>query len=169
MNECEKFQIMLLEAPESPEVAAHLAQCPECAAFAEFERKAIAVRAETPESPDFSAVMAVWRSSGGRRRGVGRPLILWLGGAAAALFAMSAVTVSLEISDSGKMAADRWTNHSVTPAVPGQPGTQSVVASLDFSWDDNAVYALENDFEAMTVACNWNIPQDDSMESEVWK
>ncbi len=169
MKECEKFQIMLLEAPESPEVAAHLAQCPECAAFAEFERKAMAVRTETPESPDFSTVMAAWRSRGGRRRGVGRPLILWLGGAAAALFAMSAVTVSLELPDTGKMTADGLTPPTVATAAHGQTGTQSVVEALNFSWDNNAVYALENDFEAMTVACNWNIPQDDSMESEVLK
>lgn len=168
MNECEKIQIMLMEAPDAPEVVAHLAKCPECSAFADFERRIMAVTPNAPDSPDFSSVMAALRRHGGNRRRSRRPLILWLGGAAAALFALSAVTINLELPDSGTRVLPE-SRRGNSPAVAVQTaGAQSPdVTTLDFSWDDNGVYSLETDFEAMTVACNWNIPEYDSTESEV--
>jgi len=167
-DKCEDVQLLLLMHPDAPEIAGHLAECPDCAEFAKLEKAIRKLEAKTPVSPSLASVML-------RRR---RPAWLRLGvplGAAAAFVGLVAL-LGLEMPGNRiatrsaaavqAVASDDMTElaaWSVTlpAATAGTSGTEDSKTSAELpamAWDNVDIESIETEVERLDTACNWNIP-----------
>ena len=163
-SKCENIQLLLLENPDSPEAAAHLADCPACAEFAKLEKAFRNIPDNAPASPSLAWVMNKRRKPAWLRIGV--PL-----GAAAAFVGMVAL-LGLEMPREAAsprsagvpaMTEDETSELSVwSVTLPATTENSTEVEASEtlpaMAWDSSDIENIETEFEQIETACNWNIP-----------
>ncbi|MEA4863496.1 MAG: hypothetical protein AB7F40_00440 [Victivallaceae bacterium] len=174
-DKCEDVQLLLLIHPEAPEVADHLAKCPDCAEFAKLEKALRDLGDNAPASPSLASVMMKHRKPAWLRIGV--PL-----GAAAAFVGVVAL-LGLEMpqgnavpklvtavtagpaGETTELAA--W---SVTlPTATSDKSSQNSETSDNLpsmAWDNADIETIASEVEQLDTACNWNIPVFNPVDTE---
>ncbi len=169
-DKCEDIQLLLLMHPDAPEIAGHLAQCPDCAEFAKLEEALRKLKDKTPASPSLASVML-------RRR---RPAWLRLGvplGAAAAFVGAvallglemphnriapkSAAVQAIPADDMTELAVWSVTLPTATANANASGGSEDSKTSAELpamAWDNIDMESMETEVEQLDTACNWNIP-----------
>jgi len=167
-DKCEDIQLLLLMHPDAPEIAGHLAECPECAEFAKLEAALRKLEDKAPASPSLASVMLRRRRPAWLRLGVplgaaaafvGAVALLGLEMPHSRIAPKSAAVQAVPSDDMTELAAWSVTLPTATADTSGGSEDSKTSAELPaMAWDNVDIESIETEVEQLDTACNWNIP-----------
>ncbi len=165
-EKCEEIQIRFLTAPDDPEIAAHMAECEECASFALFHDTLISTSDRLFDTPELPV----------SRHKIFFSRRVWISACAAAFAVCTGTFVFLSTQMPGNntsqnttimpVMAQQYNNdaYNATYAVNDQNAQSDSSSEVSLSWDasDEAqmIEALQQEFDTLYANnADWKIQE----------